>query len=53
MKTYSDASSCNLWFKSIFAICCDKLYIFSSVIFCAWGCLNVAWISSSVSEEKQ
>ena len=47
MKVYLDASSCNLWFKSISVIYSDKLYVFSSVSFCVVACCNVASISAS------
>ena len=43
MKTCSNASSCNLQFESIFAICIDKQYIFSSVAYASmspeFGCV--------------
>ena len=34
--------------SSIFAICNDKLYIFSSASFHAGACFYVTWISSSL-----
>ena len=44
MKTYSDTRSGKFWFKTIFAICNDKLYICSSLSFHAGACFNVAKI---------
>ena len=45
---YSDASSFNLWFKSIFAIFSDKPYISHSVSFYVGAFFIVAWISTLI-----
>ena len=48
MKAYLDASSCNLWFKSISVIYSDKFYVSSFVSFCVGVCFNGASISDSI-----